>query len=182
MMITFGSEDIKTFFPVIIIEFIIIEEIIHIEKCILAHVANVPGCHPFRRILHIFFAQLFYIWLHDYTPTVFIECNTMEESMELCGGSFSTRAGHYFLVHFLKGNTCVPVIEFQEDHGCAAFTLQGVIAEGMKDGSTPLIETAEEMMLFTGDGTMEFFVDITVPGIEAAIPDHFKVFLRDMSD
>lgn len=111
-----------------------------------------------------------------------MECNTLKDVMELCGRSFSTRAGHYFLVHFLKGNTCVPVIEFQEDHGCAAFTLQGVIAEGMKDGSTPSIETAEEMMLFTGDGTMEFFVDITVPGIEAAIPDHFKVFLRDMSD
>ena len=52
----------------------------------------------------------------------------------------------------------------------------------MKDGSAPLIETTEEMVLFAGDRVMEIFVDITVPGIEAAIPDHFKVFLRDMSD
>lgn len=102
--------------------------------------------------------------------------------MELCRGSFSTRAGHYFLVYFLKGDAGMSVIELQEDHGCAAFTLQRVIPEGMKDGSTPLIETAEEMMLFTGDGTMEIFVDITVPGIEATIADHLKVFLRDMPD
>lgn len=56
MMIGFGLEDIESFFTIIIIELIIIEEVIHIKKGILAHVANVPGCHPFRRIFHIFFA------------------------------------------------------------------------------------------------------------------------------
>ncbi len=69
--------------------------------------------------------------------------------MELCRGSFSTRAGHYFLVYFLKGDAGMSVIELQEDHGCAAFTFQGVITKGMEDGSTPLIEAAEETMLFT---------------------------------
>jgi hypothetical protein len=29
---------------------------------------------------------------------------------------------------------------------------------------------------------MEIFVDITAPGIEAAIADHLKVFFRDMPD
>ncbi len=28
----------------------------------------------------------------------------------------------------------------------------------------------------------EFFIDLTVSGIEAAIADHLKVFLRDMPD
>ncbi len=111
-----------------------------------------------------------------------MECNTLKDVMELCGRSFSTRAGHYFLVHFLKGNTCVPVIEFQEDHGRTAFALQRIVAKCMEDGSTPLVETPEEMMLFPGDRVMEFFVDITVPGIETTIADHLKVFLRDMPD
>ena len=61
MMIPLGLEDIKALFAIIIIEFIIVEEVIHIKKVILAHVANVPGCHSFRWILHIFFAQFFYI-------------------------------------------------------------------------------------------------------------------------
>ena len=76
----------------------------------------------------------------------------------------------------------MPVVEFKEDHGCAAFTLQRVIAEGMKDGSSPLIETTEEMVLFAGDRVMEIFVDITVPGIETAIADHLEVPVRDMPD
>ena len=78
-----------------------------------------------------------------------MECSTQEDIMELCGGSFSTRAGHYFLVHFLKGDACVPVVELQEDHGRTAFTFQGVISKGMEDGSAPLVEAAEETMLFT---------------------------------
>ena len=38
-------------------------------KCILAHNANVLGCHTFRRIIHVFFAQCLDIWFHgDHPP------------------------------------------------------------------------------------------------------------------
>ena len=51
----------------------------------------------------------------------------------------------------------------------------------MEDSSAPLIETQEKGMLFAGYGMMESFINFTVPGIKTSIPDHFKIFLRDMS-
>ena len=38
------------------------------------------------------------------------------------------------------------------------------------------------MVLFPGNGPAEFFVDLPVPGINAAIADHLKMFFRDMAD
>lgn len=37
-------------------------------------------------------------------------------------------------------------------------------------------------MLFAGDGPAEIFVNVTVPGIKAAIADHFIMLFRDMTD
>ena len=50
-------EDIKTFLSKAIVkQVILIQEIIHIQKIVPAHVADVPGRHPLRWIFHIFFA------------------------------------------------------------------------------------------------------------------------------
>ena len=38
------------------------------------------------------------------------------------------------------------------------------------------------MVLFPGNDPAEFFVDLPVPGINAAIADHLKMFFRDMAD
>lgn len=52
-----GLEDVKTFFPKIIVKRVIfIKKIIHIKKVILAHAANVLGCHAFGWSIYIFFA------------------------------------------------------------------------------------------------------------------------------
>lgn len=44
------------------------------------------------------------------------------------------------------------VVKLQEYHGFTAFTFQWVITKSMENSSTPLIKTAIEVMLFTGDG------------------------------
>ena len=72
------------------------------------------------------------------------------------------------------------VVKLKEYHGFAAFAFQGVITKGMENGSTPLIKTTIEVMLFTGDSMVEMFVNFSAAGIKAAIADHFKVFFRDM--
>ena len=37
-------------------------------------------------------------------------------------------------------------------------------------------------MLFTGNGSVKFFINLPVAGINAAVADHFEMFFRDMSD
>src|SRR5699024_5833468 len=62
-------EDIKTFFSEQIVKrIVLIQKIIHIQKVILAHMANVLGCHSFRWIFYVFFAQFLDIWLHGKHP------------------------------------------------------------------------------------------------------------------
>ena len=62
-------EDIKTFFSKQIVKRVVfIQKIIHIQKVILAHMANVLGCHSFGWILYVFFAQFLDIWFHDKHP------------------------------------------------------------------------------------------------------------------
>ena len=71
---------------------------------------------------------------------------------KLCRRPLSTGTGHCFLVHFFKRNTLVPIIQFQKEHGGAAFIApEGVIAESMEDGRTPFIKAAQDMMFFTGE-------------------------------
>lgn len=74
------------------------------------------------------------------------------------------------------------VVKFQKQHGFTAFTFQWVITKGMENGCAPLIKTTIKMMFFAGDGTVEMLVDFTVPGVKAAIADHFKELLRNMAN
>ena len=74
------------------------------------------------------------------------------------------------------------VVKLKEYHGFAAFTFQWVITKGMENGGAPLIKAPIKMMLFAGDGTVEMLVDFTVPGVKAAIADHFKELLRNMAN
>ena len=60
-----GLEDIKTFFAKQIVKRVVfIQKIIHIQKVIPAHMADVLGLHSFRWIFHVFFAQFLDIWFH----------------------------------------------------------------------------------------------------------------------
>lgn len=56
------------------------------------------------------------------------------------------------------------------------------MTKGRKDGGTPLVKTPVNMVLFPGNDPAEFFVDLPVSGINAAIADHLKMFFRDMAD
>lgn len=61
-------------------------------------------------------------------------------------------------------------------------TFQWIIAKRNEDGSTPLVKTAKNMVFFSGNRTMEAFVNRTMTGINTAVPDHFKMLFRDMPD
>ena len=62
-------EDIETFFSKQIVKRVVfIQKIIHIQKVIPAHMANVLGCHSFRWIFYVFFAQFLDIWFHGKCP------------------------------------------------------------------------------------------------------------------
>ena len=37
-------------------------------------------------------------------------------------------------------------------------------------------------MFFTGDGSVQLFVNLTVPGIKTAVSDHLVMLFRDMPD
>ena len=75
------------------------------------------------------------------------------------------------------------VIEFQKLHFVIAFrTIQRVIAEREEDGSPPLSKTAVDLKFFFGNDTVQFRINLTVPCIQTAIADHFKMFFRDVTD
>ena len=75
------------------------------------------------------------------------------------------------------------VIEFQKLHFVIAFrTIQRVIAEREEDGSPPLSKTAVDLMFFFGNDTVQFRINLTVPCIQAAITNPFKMFFREVSD
>ena len=75
------------------------------------------------------------------------------------------------------------VIEFQKLHFVIAFrTIQRVIAEREEDGSPPLSKTAVDLKFFFGNDTVQFRINLTVPCIQPAIADHFKMFFRDVAD
>lgn len=64
-----GLKDIKTIFSKQIVKDIVfVKKIIHIQKVILAHMANVLGCHSFWWMFYVFFAQCLHIWFHGKYP------------------------------------------------------------------------------------------------------------------
>ena len=75
------------------------------------------------------------------------------------------------------------VIEFQKLHFVIAFrTIQRVIVEREEDSSPPLSKTAVDIVFFFGNDTVQFRNNLTVPCIQPAIADHFKMFFRDVAD
>ena len=59
---------------------------------------------------------------------------------------------------------------------------QRVVTKGRKDSSSPLVETPIDAMFGSMYRTMKFGIYFSVPCIETAISNHFKVFFRDVSD
>ena len=70
-------------------------------------------------------------------------------------------------------------IEFKEYHFMMAVrAFQRIIAKRMQDGLPPAIKTAEFLVFF-------FWYDViqlTMSGIQTAVPDHLKMFFRDVAD
>lgn len=97
---------------------------------------------------------------------------------ELCRRSFSTRPGHYVLVHFFKRNMRIFVVKLEENHCGAAFATERIIAESKQDRAAPLSEAAIEVTFFTGYGMVQMLVDLTVSCVKTAIADHFKMFFQ----
>ena len=60
--------------------------------------------------------------------------------------------------------------------------MERIIAEGRKDGGTPLVEASVKMMFFAGNSPPEFLIILAVPRIKAAVADHFIMLFRDMPD
>lgn len=59
-------EDIETFFFKQIVKWVtFIKKVIHIQKVNRAHMVNILGCHSFRWVFYIFFAQCLKIWFHS---------------------------------------------------------------------------------------------------------------------
>ena len=50
----------------------------------------------------------------------------------------------------------------------------------MKYGNSPFVKAAVNMMFLTGNRANEFFVNITMSCIDAAVADHFEMLFRDM--
>ena len=45
-----------------------------------------------------------------------------------------------------------------------------------------MIKASVYRVFFSGNGTIEFLINLSVTCVEHAIPDHFKMLLRDMTD
>lgn len=77
----------------------------------------------------------------------------------------------------------VVMVELQEEHGgSAGRAFQRVVSEGEEDALAPAVEGQEHLMLFQGDGPVEFFVGLTMAGVKAVIADHLEMFFRDVAD
>lgn len=61
-------------------------------------------------------------------------------------------------------------------------TFQRGVTKGRKDSSSPLVEIPIDAMFGPMNRTMKFWICFSVPCIENVISNHFKVFLRDVSD
>lgn len=59
---------------------------------------------------------------------------------------------------------------------------QGVIPKRRQNSSSPLIKAAVDMMFVPGNGTTEFGINFSVTCINPTIPNHFKMFFRDVAN
>ena len=75
------------------------------------------------------------------------------------------------------------IIEFQKFHFMLTDrAFQRIIAKRKKNRCAPLMETPVNTMLFFGNGSVKFFINIPVSRINTAVADHFEMFFRDMPD
>ena len=59
---------------------------------------------------------------------------------------------------------------------------QGVISKRRQNSSSPLIKAAVDMMFAFGNSTIEFGINFSVTCINPTIPNHFKMFFRDVAN
>lgn len=75
------------------------------------------------------------------------------------------------------------VVELHEIHLVPTVgTHQWIISEGRQDGDAPLVKATIDLMFAFVDRSIEFCIDLAVPGIQAAIADHLVMLFRDMTD
>ena len=75
------------------------------------------------------------------------------------------------------------VVKFQKKHFMFTIrTFQWIVSKGRKDSSPPFVEITEYMTLCSRDCQVKIFIYFAVTGIKPAIPDHLKMFFRDMPD
>ena len=75
------------------------------------------------------------------------------------------------------------VVKVSQCHDSLAVgTTKRIVTKRSSYVIAPFCETANEFMPVFWDGTPEFFVIFTVPGIEAIITDHFVMRLRYVLD
>lgn len=110
-----GLEDIKTFFSKIIIKVIILmKEITHIQKIIIAHILDIFWGHSFWWILNILLSEfLDEFFFHSvvflrFLVLVYHSGGRLWKDM-LCGVVFL----HSLSVHFIERNSLVVMIDFQ---------------------------------------------------------------------
>ena len=75
------------------------------------------------------------------------------------------------------------IIEFQKLHFMLTDrAFQRIIAKRKKNGCAPLMETPVNVMLFFGNRSAKFCINIPVSRINTAIANRFEMFFRDMLD
>lgn len=74
-------------------------------------------------------------------------------------------------------------IEFKEYHFMMAVrAFQRIVAKRMQDSLPPAIKTAEFLVFFFWYDVIQLTIDLTMSGIQTAIPDHLKMLFRDVAD
>ena len=86
-------------------------------------------------------------------------------------------------IEFIQRELLMLIVDFKDLHGrVTARTGDGIIAESREDSITPAIERTVDRVLFTGDGTVDHSVRLSVPCIDAIVTDHLEMMLWDMTD
>jgi len=65
--------------------------------------------------------------------------------------------------------------QYQKYHFRTTFAFERIVSECGKDGNSPSFKASKYMVLFTRDCMNQFYVDISMSGIEIAISDHFEM-------
>lgn len=87
------------------------------------------------------------------------------------------------LKEILKREVLMSADKHLEDHDLtAAGTFDGIETEGTKKRSTPFVDGEEEVVFFRRNGADQRVINRKVSGVNAIVPDHLKMFVRDMTD